>query len=57
MREFYSVKEFAASCGISKLTAYRMLWAGKLPARKFGSVWRIPASALSLDPKEGARHE
>ena len=40
-RVTYTVPEIAALLGISRATAYAMLRAGEIPARRIGSRWII----------------
>ncbi|MBW7866508.1 MAG: helix-turn-helix domain-containing protein [Candidatus Hydrogenedentes bacterium] len=54
---YLSLKDAASVAGVSISTLRRMVKRGDLPSRRFGKLIRVPASALSLDPKEGARHE
>jgi excisionase family DNA binding protein len=45
--ELLTPQEFAARLKITLRTVYRWLDAGKIPgARKYETLWRIPASAI-----------
>jgi excisionase family DNA binding protein len=41
MRQFLTVEQLAEIWQVSKRTVYRMIGSGALPARKFGSLYRI----------------
>ena len=45
--DFYSIKEFAASMGVCRLTVSRMIQKGVIDAVKVGTTWRIPKSELA----------
>jgi len=38
--------QYARTCGITIGYVYSQIWGGRLPARKDGKKWRIPASAI-----------
>ncbi|EPD28610.1 excisionase family DNA binding domain-containing protein [Actinotignum schaalii FB123-CNA-2] len=44
--QFYTVAEVAELTRVSKMTVYRMVHAGDLPAVRVGSSYRVPASAV-----------
>ena len=44
--DYYSIKEFAASLGVSRLTITRRIADGKINAYKVGRAWRIPKTEL-----------
>jgi len=54
-----SVAEYARAKGHPLSYVYAMVWSGKLPAKKVGRVWRIPASAVerSITPRPQAESE
>ena len=43
-----SVNQYAEAKGVSRMTIYRLIWAGKLKAERIGDQWRIPADALPM---------
>lgn len=43
---FLTVAEVAELMRVSKMTVYRMVHAGQLPAVKFGRSYRVPESAV-----------
>lgn len=43
---FLTVAEVAALMRVSKMTIYRMVHTGDLPAVKFGRSYRVPESAV-----------
>ncbi|MFB9165248.1 helix-turn-helix domain-containing protein [Arthrobacter psychrochitiniphilus] len=43
---FLTVQEVAELMRVSKMTVYRMVHAGELPAVRFGRSYRVPASAV-----------
>jgi excisionase family DNA binding protein len=43
---FLTVAEVAAMMRVSKMTVYRMLHAGELPAARVGRSFRVPQSAV-----------
>jgi excisionase family DNA binding protein len=45
--EFLTIEEAAKKLKVAKATIYRMARKGKLPAVKFGKVWRISNKKLS----------
>lgn len=45
--EFLSIEETADKLKVSKVTLYRMARKGKIPAVKFGKVWRVSSKLLS----------
>lgn len=44
---FLTVAEVAAIMRVSKMTVYRMVHAGELPAVRFGRSYRVPETAVS----------
>lgn len=44
---FLTVAEVAALMRVSKMTVYRMVHAGELPAVRFGRSYRVPESAVT----------
>lgn len=45
-RATYTIAELCALLGISRATAYTMLRAGEIPARRLGTRWIIPRHRL-----------
>lgn len=43
---FLTVQEVADLMRVSKMTVYRMVHAGELPAVRFGRSYRVPANAV-----------
>jgi len=43
---FLTVQEVAGLMRVSKMTVYRMVHAGELPAVRFGRSYRVPANAV-----------
>jgi len=39
--EILTIEEFAQIMKVSKITVYRMIKSGQIPAVKFGKSWRI----------------
>ncbi|GAB3617309.1 hypothetical protein GCM10027416_18660 [Okibacterium endophyticum] len=44
---FLTVAEVAEMMRVSKMTVYRMVHAGELPAIRFGRSFRVPESAVA----------
>ena len=44
--QFYMVAEVAELTRVSRMTVYRMVHSGELPAVRFGSSYRVPKSAI-----------
>ena len=44
---FLTVAEVAGMMRVSKMTVYRMVHAGELPAIRFGRSFRVPESAVA----------
>ncbi|HKT56076.1 MAG TPA: helix-turn-helix domain-containing protein [Microbacterium sp.] len=44
---FLTVAEVAALMRVSKMTVYRMVHGGELPAVRFGRSYRVPESAVT----------
>ena len=45
-RAFYTVAEVADLIRVSKMTVYRMVKAGEIPAVRFGRSFRVPGEAV-----------
>ena len=45
-RDFLTVNETAKVLRVGSRTVYRLVETGKVPAKKVGGRWRIPAPAL-----------
>nr|WP_124040167.1 helix-turn-helix domain-containing protein [Neoactinobaculum massilliense] len=43
---FYTVAEVAEFARVSRMTVYRMVHSGELPAVRVGGSYRVPASAV-----------
>lgn len=44
--QFYTVTEVAEAMRVSKMTVYRMIHAGQLPAIRVGKSFRVPQPAV-----------
>ncbi|MGC5172672.1 helix-turn-helix domain-containing protein [Microbacterium sp. DT81.1] len=44
---FLTVAEVAAIMRVSKMTVYRLVHAGELPAVRFGRSYRVPETAVT----------
>lgn len=44
--QFYTVAEVAQMARVSRMTVYRMVHSGDLPAIRVGGSYRVPKSAL-----------
>ncbi|TFC45618.1 DNA-binding protein [Cryobacterium sp. TMT2-10] len=44
---FLTVAEVAAMMRVSKMTVYRLVHSGELPAIRFGRSFRVPQSAVT----------
>jgi excisionase family DNA binding protein len=44
--EFYTVAEVAARLRVSKMTVYRLVHGGELPAARVGRSFRVPRRAV-----------
>ena len=44
---FLTIAEVAAMMRVSKMTVYRLVHAGELPAIRFGRSFRVPESAVA----------
>ena len=44
--QFYTVAEVAELTRVSRMTVYRMVHSGELPAVRFGRSYRVPKSAI-----------
>ena len=44
--QFYTVAEVAELTRVSRMTVYRMVHAGELPAIRMGGSYRVPKSAI-----------
>ena len=49
---FLTVQEVAELMRVSKMTIYRMVHAGELPAVRFGRSYRVPANAVEIFLKD-----
>ena len=47
--QFYTVAEVAELTRVSRMTVYRMVHAGELPAVRFGSSYRVPKTAVGAE--------
>lgn len=45
--QFLTVAEVAAMMRVSKMTVYRMVHAGEIPAIRFGNSYRVPEAAVA----------
>jgi excisionase family DNA binding protein len=54
-KHFYTVSEVASLLACARVTVWRSIQNGYLPAVRIGHAWRIPASAL--EPKLQNRGE
>ncbi|BDZ45586.1 helix-turn-helix domain-containing protein [Naasia aerilata] len=43
---FLTVAEAADAMGVSRMTVYRLVHSGDLPAIRFGTSFRVPESAI-----------
>uniref|UniRef100_A0A942YCT2 Helix-turn-helix domain-containing protein n=1 Tax=Neobacillus citreus TaxID=2833578 RepID=A0A942YCT2_9BACI len=50
---FLTVAEVAQMMRVSKMTVYRMVHAGELPAIRFGRSFRVPESAVAAVLRNG----
>ncbi|GLI26879.1 transcriptional regulator [Agromyces rhizosphaerae] len=53
---FLTVAEVAAIMRVSKMTVYRLVHAGELPAIRFGRSFRVPESAIADAVRGGVAH-
>ena len=44
---FLTIAEVAAKMRVSKMTVYRLVHSGELPAVRFGRSYRVPKSAVT----------
>lgn len=51
---FYTVAEVANLMRVSRMTVYRMIERGDLPAVRFGRSYRVPEAALQSAIEDGA---
>ncbi len=51
---FMTVTEVAQMMRVSRMTVYRMIHAGELPAVRFGRSYRVPESAVGEILQAGA---
>jgi excisionase family DNA binding protein len=57
MDEILTLEEFAKIMKVSKITIYRMIKSGQIPAVKFGKSWRINQTIIKdLFNKDGNRN-
>ncbi|ANF32449.1 AlpA family transcriptional regulator [Leifsonia xyli] len=54
---FLTVAEVADMMRVSRMTVYRMVHAGELPAIRFGRSFRVPESAVEHLLQTAAVHE
>jgi excisionase family DNA binding protein len=47
-----TVAEVADRMGLPRMTVYRMIHAGELPADRVGTTYHVPESALALQQPE-----
>ncbi|GAB3299114.1 MULTISPECIES: helix-turn-helix domain-containing protein [Pseudoclavibacter] len=52
---FLTVAEVAELMRVSKMTVYRLVHSGELPAVRFGRSFRVPESAVSEAIKQSGR--
>ncbi len=50
---FYTVTEVAALLACSRVTVWRSIHNGTLPAVQIGRSWRIPATAIEPQRQDG----
>jgi len=50
---FLTVAEVAGMMRVSKMTVYRMVHSGELPAIRFGRSFRVPESAVAAVLQNG----
>ncbi|MDY5585126.1 MAG: helix-turn-helix domain-containing protein [Arcanobacterium sp.] len=55
--QFFTVAEVAEITRVSRMTIYRMVNSGQLPAVRVGSSYRVPRSALDQLLAGGASEE
>lgn len=53
--EFLTLDEVAKKLKVNKMTVYRMAQKGKIPAFKFGKVWRVNMSKLEEMFEKGTK--
>lgn len=53
---FLTVAEFATLCRVSRMTVYRWIHAGELPAVRFGNSFRVPQSAADAFIEQAATY-
>lgn len=53
---FLTVAEVAEMCRVSRMTVYRWVHAGELPAVRFGKSFRVPEAAITQFMAEAALH-
>ncbi|MFO7244891.1 MAG: helix-turn-helix domain-containing protein [Actinomycetes bacterium] len=53
---FLTVAEVAQMCRVSRMTVYRWVHAGELPAVRFGKSFRVPEAAIVQFMEEAALH-
>lgn len=51
---FMTVTEVAGMMRVSRMTVYRMIHAGEVPAVRFGRSYRVPESAVEQILRAGA---
>ena len=53
---FLTVAEVAEMCRVSRMTVYRWVHAGELPAVRFGKSFRVPEAAITEFMEQAALH-
>ena len=48
----FTPRAAAQKLGVSLYFVYQLLWSGKLPGKKVGKGWRIPAEAVEARLKQ-----
>ena len=55
MQKVYTPTETAAIFGVSRLTVYRWIHAGKLKAGRYGGQWRVTAAEITRRKADRAK--
>ena len=53
---FLTVAEVAELCRVSRMTVYRWVHSGELPAVRFGKSFRVPEAAIATFMEQAAIH-
>ncbi len=53
---FLTVAEVADMCRVSRMTVYRWVHAGDLPAVRFGKSFRVPEAAITAFMQQAVLH-